>query len=130
MSSVLLVDDDNTTNFLNKLFLNQVDTNLEINTVSHGKEAIDFLLLNGEQITPCLIILDTNMPVMDGWGFLKAYGVKINENIRRKIKIIMMTATETEELVAEAKTHPLVDDAAQKPLSDVSFKSIIQKHFG
>ena len=42
LKSVLLVDDDDTTNFLNTFFINQVDTTLEVNVVQNGKEAIDF----------------------------------------------------------------------------------------
>ena len=44
-----MVDDDDTTNFLNKFFLSQVDSSLEINVVTNGKEALEFLALNGKE---------------------------------------------------------------------------------
>lgn len=38
-------------------------------TANNGQMALD--LLEGSTSTPCLIILDLMMPVMDGWEFLK-----------------------------------------------------------
>ena len=64
------MDDDDTTNFLNALFIKQVDSSIEINVVGNGQEAIEFLTLNEKaDLMPCLLILDTNMPVMNGWEF-------------------------------------------------------------
>ncbi|KPM33385.1 Response regulator receiver domain-containing protein [Croceitalea dokdonensis DOKDO 023] len=129
LKSVLLVDDDETTNFLNSLFLNQVDSSLEVNLVSNGQEALSFLKQHGPDILPCLIILDTNMPVLDGWGFLDRYPMDIDASVRKKIKIVMITAVDTDVVVANAMKNPYVDDTAQKPLSDITFKKLIDKHF-
>ena len=91
LKSVLLVDDDDTTNFLNTFFINQVDTTLEVNVVQNGKEAIDFLILNRkEEIWPCLLILDTNMPVMNGWEFLSAFEEKIDTTTKENTTIVIL----------------------------------------
>lgn len=129
LKTVLLVDDDDTTNFLNKFFLKQLDSNLEVNITLNGKEAIDFLLLNADDITPCLLILDTNMPVMNGWEFLDAFETKIDEKIKKKIVIVMLTAVNTDVVVEKALNNPYVSDTAQKPLSDLIFRTLINKHF-
>lgn len=129
LKTVLLVDDDDTTNFLNKFFLKQLDSNLEVNITLNGKEAIDFLLLNADDITPCLLILDTNMPVMNGWEFLDAFETKIDEKIKKKIVIVMLTAVNTDVVVEKALKNPYVSDTAQKPLSDLIFRTLINKHF-
>lgn len=128
--SVLLVDDDDTTNFLNRFFVRQVDTNLKVNTASNGKEAIEFLesSLNEDDI-PCLLILDTNMPVMNGWEFLDAFGEKFDEGFKEKIIVVMLTALDTEETTTLALANPNVRDTAQKPLSDLKFKVLMNKHF-
>lgn len=129
IKSVLLVDDDDTTNFLNKLFLKQLDSNLEVNVVLNGKEAIDFLLLNGKDISPCLLILDTNMPVMNGWEFLDEFEKKIDDPLKKKIVVVMLTAVDTVAVVSKAMDNPNVSDTAQKPLSDHLFRVLINKHF-
>lgn len=130
LKTVLLVDDDETTNFLNKFFLKQLDSNLEVNIALNGKEALDFLILNSKDITPCLLVLDTNMPVMNGWEFLDAFDKKLSEKIKEKIVIVMLTAVDTDAVIAKVMENPNVSDTAQKPLSDLTFRNLINKHFG
>jgi len=125
-----LVDDDDTTNFLNKFFIRQVDSSVEINVALDGKEAIDFLVLNGnDDILPCLLILDTNMPVMDGWAFLEAFDQKFDTEFKKNVVIVMMTSLDLEQTVKRATDDPNISDTEQKPLSDLKFRALINKHF-
>jgi len=125
-----LVDDDDTTNFLNKFFIRQVDSSVEINVALDGKEAIDFLVLNGnDDILPCLLILDTNMPVMDGWAFLEAFDQKFDTEFKKNVVIVMMTSLDLEQTVKRSTDDPNISDTEQKPLSDLKFRALINKHF-
>ena len=128
--SVLLVDDDNTTNFLNTFFVKQVDSSIEINVVGNGQEAIDFLTLNGKaDLMPGLLILYTNMPVMNGWEFLEAFEQKFDSALKKNIVIVMLTSLDIDHAVQRAMDMPNVSDTAQKPLSDLQFRALIKKHF-
>ncbi len=101
-----------------------------VHTTSNGKEAIDFLEHElDEQDIPCLLILDTNMPVMNGWEFLDVFEEKFDENLKEKVVVIMLTALDTEQVTALALSNPNVRDTAQKPLSDIKFKALINKYF-
>lgn len=130
LKSVLLVDDDETTNFLNRFFLKQLDDDLPVNIASNGKEAIDFLEheIAPEEL-PCLLILDTNMPIMNGWEFLDTYGQSFETDFKKNVAIVMLTALDTKETTEMALANPNVSDTAQKPLSDLKFKELIRKHF-
>ncbi|MEM9075941.1 MAG: response regulator [Bacteroidota bacterium] len=130
LKSVLLVDDDETTNFLNRFFLKQLDDDLPVNIVSNGREAIDYLEHeSAPEELPCLLILDTNMPIMNGWEFLDAYGQQFTTDFKKNFVIVMLTALDTKETTEMALANPNVSDTAQKPLSDLKFKEIIKKHF-
>ncbi|MGX1930076.1 response regulator [Flagellimonas sp. 2504JD4-2] len=130
LKSVLLVDDDDTTNFLNRFFVKQLDNNLTVNTASNGKEAIEFLeTAPSEENMPCLLILDTNMPVMNGWEFLDTYERKFDENFKKNVVVVMLTALDLEETTSLALANPNVTDTAQKPLSDLKFRVLINKYF-
>ncbi len=130
LKSVLLVDDDETTNFLNRFFVKQLDNSLEVHAVNNGKEAIDFLeTVSQEEDMPCLLILDTNMPIMNGWEFLDCYGQKFDEDFKQKVVVVMLTALDTDETTAMAMANPNVTDTAQKPLSDLKFRVLINKYF-
>ena len=129
LKSVLLVDDDDTTNFLNRFFLNQLDTNIKVHVAKNGQEALDLIQLEADTLTPCLIILDTNMPVMDGWEFLKAYGEQVADGVKKNIKTVMLPPTNTEEYKAKVLANPNVVDVMDKPMSDIKFRLLITKYF-
>ena len=126
----MLVDDDETTNFLNKFFVSQLDSRINVVTVSNGKEAIDYIEnQKNTDFGPCMLILDTNMPVMNGWEFLEQYETLFDITVKSKIKVVMVTALESDEVVQEALSKPNVEDTVQKPLSDLKFRMLINKHF-
>lgn len=65
---IALIDDDTTTNFINKNKLTKQVESCEVFPFGNGKEALDFLL-KGNKIDVAL--LDMNMPIMNGLEFLK-----------------------------------------------------------
>ena len=128
---VLLVDDDGTTNMLNKLFLKKLIPDLEIDTVTDGHRALDFIEKNINNIDQgsFLLILDIEMPVMDGWQFLDAFNILFRKEEKEKIVIAVLTANGSEELNYKALSNPRVKECLQKPLSDINFRSIIKSYF-
>ncbi|MBN8718591.1 MAG: response regulator [Sediminibacterium magnilacihabitans] len=66
---ILLVDDDDVTNFLSREIFRHYHPDVCIDIAQNGKEAIELLLRaseEGEASLPQIILLDINMPVMDG----------------------------------------------------------------
>ena len=129
LHTVFLIDDDETTNFLNKFFLKQLDSELEIQIAMNGEEGIALLKDLSADHQGGLIILDTNMPVSNGWDFLDKYQTVFDESFQNKWTIVMLTAVNSEESTSRALSHPCVRDTAQKPLSDLKFRALINKYF-
>ncbi len=75
IDSVLLIDDDEVCNFISVTLLKHLHLSDSINSVTNGKEALRFLKENAviktTQVFPEVILLDLNMPVMDGFDFLE-----------------------------------------------------------
>lgn len=72
---ILLIEDDEDDVRLITRLLDQAPISLEIEAVENGRRALDLLEAIGrleDARTPDLIILDINMPVMDGTHFLAA----------------------------------------------------------
>jgi CheY-like chemotaxis protein len=63
---VLCVDDDPDDRELIRNAIFQVDPSYTVAHATNGKEALQYLIRAAESELPCLVILDINMPVMDG----------------------------------------------------------------
>ena len=76
LNCVLLIDDDEATNFFTSFIIEETDCAQHIKIVEGGQAALDYLQTSTEQgcdsfSYPCpdLILLDINMPGMNGWEF-------------------------------------------------------------
>ena len=83
-------DDNDDVQFVRDCF-NQYDNKIELIHAQNGNEALTVLHdLQQKEITPCLIILDINMPLMDGRQALVK--IKGNEELK-KIPVVMFTTS-------------------------------------
>lgn len=105
---ILLVDDDEITNFLSKQILKSLDIE-NIRSASNGQEGIREI----KERCPHVILLDIKMPVLDGFGFLEE---KSRDNICPKSKVIMLSSSNTEEEIERAKSFESVIGYIEKPL--------------
>ncbi len=129
---VLLVDDDPATNFLNKRLLSRMEIAEVIEVCRNGVEAIDYLKGTGPYSARCpnpdLILLDLNMPLMNGWEFLDAYR-ELPEEKRTSTIVIMLTTSLRPEDFAKAESLPEVFRMLNKPLSREQVLEIIRDRF-
>jgi CheY-like chemotaxis protein len=130
IDTVLLVDDDAGTNFLNRMVLEDAEVAKQIQTVLNGKEAIQFLAnVEKEELSdPMLILLDINMPVMDGWEFLNAYR-ELNGKPKRDIIIVMLTTSLNPADKERAESISEIAGFKTKPLSREMLHEILTTYF-
>lgn len=130
LKSILLVDDDEVSNFLHSLFINKLDLGLEVNAATNGQEALEFVLSKGQEslALPCMIMLDLQMPIVDGWEFMRMYEEQVSQELKDQLMIVLVTVSDNEKDKQRAINNPHIVDFAQKPLSDSTFKKLIQKH--
>lgn len=129
---VLLVDDDETTNYLNHLLLKRMDIAAHILVAINGRQALDLLLEHCPEPTaptcPVLILLDINMPVMNGFEFLEAYA-QLPQAQRDASVVLMLTTSLNPRDAERLRTLPAAGILA-KPLSRVKVVQLLQEHFG
>ena len=130
LKTILLIDDDEATNFINKRAIEQIDCTQNIVVKENGIEALEYLTtyLDGAYPQPDLIFLDINMPAMDGWEFLKEYG-NLEVNQRAKTVIVMLTTSLNPDDKGKAKVIPLISDFMSKPLTTEKLELIIERYF-
>lgn len=117
--SILLVDDDEINNFISIKLIRKALFNAEIAACLNGKFAIDQLVemqRNGTDKLPDYILLDINMPIMNGWEFLDEYK-RLNIDPTGKTKIFIISSSVFSNDINKARSYPLVKNFISKPLS-------------
>jgi CheY-like chemotaxis protein len=94
--TILLVEDDAGHARLIEKNLRRSNITNEIITVSDGQQALDYLFnkgeyAGGERASPLLVLLDLNLPVLDGYQVLQR--MKADERARR-VPVIILTTTD------------------------------------
>jgi CheY-like chemotaxis protein len=131
LPSVLLVDDDTTTNFLNKLLLTRMGVAEQVLVAENGEQALRLLdqtcRAPAPSTCPWLILLDMNMPVLNGLGFLEAY-VQMPLAQQPGIVIVMLTTSLHPVDLARAQQLPIAG-FLNKPLTQEKVTALLQEHF-
>jgi len=127
ISSVLLVDDDTTNNFLNELLFQQLDVTDRLLTAEDGARALDIIENTAGPGEPALILLDVNMPGMGGIEFLEAYR-QLPQAQRSATVIIMLTTTMDARDLSRLEELNIAG-LVSKPLTKEKIGSILQLHF-
>ncbi|MBJ6118224.1 response regulator [Pontibacter sp. BT310] len=131
IASILLVDDDETTNYISKLIINRAGLTDELLIAQNGKEALALLqercTASETEAVPALILLDINMPVMDGFKFLEV--LQTIEGFDYSSVIIAVLTTSLDPRDIEKVKLLGVDEFISKPLTKESLELLIQKHF-
>jgi CheY-like chemotaxis protein len=131
LSGVLIVDDDITNNFLSEILIQEMNITDHIFTVYNGKDALTFIkskYLDESNLLknscPELILLDINMPVMDGFEFLEEFE-KIPNKSNNKIAIVMLTSSDDKRDVEKASQYS-VAGYLNKPLTEDKINGILE----
>jgi CheY-like chemotaxis protein len=131
LNCVILIDDDEPTNFLHRRVIERYGCAERIEVFQEAQLALDFLHTteNGVFVRPELIFLDINMPGMNGWEFLMAYE-ELSEEQRADIVVLMLTTSLNPDDKAQAESFEEVCGFLSKPLTKELLKEILEKHFG
>ncbi|MEP3389538.1 MAG: response regulator, partial [Reichenbachiella sp.] len=108
----------------------------QVHECHNGKMALDYIENKGEFASngttypkPELILLDINMPVMNGFEFLDAYKV-LPKDLRGGIVISMLTSSLNKLDKDKAEKYHDVSDFITKPITKEHLLDIVEKHFG
>lgn len=122
-----VVDDDPLYNFgIKKLFefTSFAEDKLFFN---NGQEAIDGLttIFEKKQAIPNVILLDINMPIMNGWQFLEEFVTR--EMDKYGIKVFVVSSSINQEEIDRANAYDCVNGYIFKPLTLDKIKELKEK---
>ena len=128
--SILLVDDDETTNFLNQALIKRAQITERVLVATNGLEALQVLQATctpNSTECPSLILLDVNMPVMNGIEFLEAYQQSAAAQNKPSVIVLLTTTVLTRDL--ERVQQLPIASVLDKPLTSAKLQVLIDRHF-
>lgn len=132
LNCVLVIDDDEPTNFFTQMILEESGCTNHIRVVQSGQEALEYLVKSeagnnpGVYPVPDLIFLDINMPAMDGWEFLEEYK---KLRVINRIIVVMLTTSLFPEDKIKAEKMPEISGFEHKPLTAEKVAAVLEKYF-
>ena len=122
----MLVDDDPVINMVHSRLIER-SCDYEVDVFENGRDALEKLssqLKSHPPHLPDLILLDINMPVIDGWEFLVELR-KLSPDGPETMKVIIVSSSIDSEDIEKSKTYPCVQNFISKPLTVARIKEII-----
>jgi CheY-like chemotaxis protein len=124
ISEVLVVDDNSVNVIIAKKMIER--TGLKVVCAYHGKEAIDVVMKRRNEIK--LIVMDCQMPIMDGYEALGILKRKMSRNELPKIPIYLLSAKNYESVVQEQRGKAEMDGYIMKPLTNTELQIVLKKY--
>jgi len=116
---IMLVDDDSLTNKLHHMIITKYNKNKKVVQFDNPVLALEYL----KDHLPNLILLDLNMPEINGWTFLERLE---EQNIPVDVVIISSTIDPAEQL--RARSYKSVKDFLTKPLTYEKIKHLLDEN--
>lgn len=127
--TVVLIDDNEVDNLINQKLMKSSNFAKFIYTYTSGKSALEFFknIDKNEdfpaEMIPELILLDINMPIMNGFSFLESFQ-KLSTNITNNTKIVLLTSSVNPQDIQRADEIDFIIEYISKPLNKEKLKKV------
>lgn len=119
---VLVVEDDPMMSFIHKELIKKKGISSSPYCFYNGQQALEFIDRENKVDVQYLVLLDLNMPVMNGWKFLEELEKR---RVSDRTSVFVVTSSTDNSDRKRAGNFEVVDGYVTKPLSD--FSGIKQK---
>ncbi|MDF4201418.1 response regulator [Maribacter sp. SA7] len=116
--NILLIDDSDVDNFINKAIISKEDNISQITTMTSGHDALEYLkgIIDNTEAYPDVIFLDIKMPRMNGFEFLDEYQ-KLADTLTDYCRIYILSSSIDSIDSDKGKDYPVVKRHLTKPLA-------------
>ncbi|MBC7426684.1 MAG: response regulator [Bacteroidia bacterium] len=125
LKCVMLIDDNEADNRYHELILQENNATEKIRVAENGHEALELL---NECEAPELILLDINMPRMNGWEFMETYRNQGHPSRSKTIVILLSTSSNPEDSKKASEIEG-VSEFHVKPLTRAMLSGIFERYF-
>lgn len=122
--TVLIVDDDPIVRLIIQKMIHNLDSSVNCLQCDNGEEGLTVLETLQSSTHTVVVLLDINMPVLNGWGFLDSLP-KINLDSFNRFRLYIVTSSTDESDKVKAHSYPVIKKLYHKPLSKQDIKEIL-----
>ena len=122
---IFIIDDDAILRLIIKKMVLKIDNSLSCHQCENGEVGLKELELIKNSEDRVIVLLDINMPILDGWGFLdrleecNAYNIKLLD-----LYILSSSTDESDKL--KASQYKVVKKFFHKPLNNVDLIEVLK----
>jgi two-component system, chemotaxis family, chemotaxis protein CheY len=126
MSKVFIIDDDSIHQRIAQIMIEKHQLFDDYTSFTEAEKAITYIKDHKKdaKALPDVILLDLNMPVIDGWDFLDLFET-IREELKKIIRIFIVTSSVDEKDILRSQSYSSVSGFISKPLSPDIIRSTI-----
>ena len=123
---IALVDDDRIYQFTTERLLERLNLEVEFMWFKDGEEALVYIADNAAVAgnLPDILIVDINMPFLDGWQFLDAFNA-IRSGLSKQVDIYMVSSSNDDRDMQRARSTEGVRDYVEKPITKEKLSFIL-----
>jgi CheY-like chemotaxis protein len=116
--TIWVIDDDTIYQIIVNKIIQKSEMFSAISSFKNGKEALDAVTnsLNNNETLPDIILLDINMPIMDGWEFMEEMTL-LKPSISKQIIVYVVSSSIAIEDKNRSKTYPDILGYLSKPVN-------------
>lgn len=121
---LLVIDDDDINIFIISKIVEKTGYDVAIVAKNNGQLAIEYIkdLITEKQPLPDLVLIDINMPILNGWEFIEAFE---SLNLPQTNDMYMLSSSVYENDIEKAKSYTSVKGFISKPLSIDRLKELL-----
>lgn len=113
-SKVVIIDDDDVFQIMISMMVKRAGLDADPLCFGNGQAAVDYLLEHLPNTEHTLLLLDLNMPIMDGWEFLAN---SKNHQALGKYPVVIVSSSTDKRDREQAASYTQVIDFLTKPVS-------------
>jgi CheY-like chemotaxis protein len=129
LKTIWVIDDDPIYQIIVNKIIQKSELFSSASSFTNGKDAIDALkkTLENNEMPPNMILLDINMPIMDGWEFMEEM-VLLKSQIHEPIHIYIVSSSIAIEDKSKAKSYSEIIAYLSKPVNSNDLILIAANH--